>query len=60
MAIPKVIEKYKCDIAYIPNFTLLLWKTIPTIVTIHDLIEYNVPDKFSKARMFIASRFVIL
>ena len=48
----KLLKKYKCDIAYIPNFTLLLWKTIPTIVTIHDLIEYNVPDKFSKARMF--------
>ena len=48
----KLLKKYKCDIAYIPNRTLLLWKTIPTIVTIHDLIEYNVPDKFSKARMF--------
>ena len=48
----KLLKKYKCDIAYIPNFTLLLRKTIPTIVTIHDLIEYNVPDKFSKARMF--------
>ena len=48
----KLLKKYKCDIAYIPNITLLLWKTIPTIVTIHDLIEYNVPDKFSKARMF--------
>ena len=48
----KLLKKYKCDIAYLPNFTLLLWKTIPTIVTIHDLIEYNVPDKFSKARMF--------
>ena len=48
----KLLKKYKCDIAYIPNFTLLLWKTIPTIVTIHDLIEYNVPDKFSKERMF--------
>lgn len=47
----KLVKQYKCDIAYIPNFTLLLWKVKPTIVTIHDLIEYNVPDKFSKARM---------
>ena len=47
----KLLKKYKCDLAYIPNFTLLLWKAVPTIVTIHDLIEYNVPDKFSKARM---------
>lgn len=47
----KLLKQYKCDLAYIPNFTLLLWKVVPTAVTIHDLIEYNVPDKFSKARM---------
>ena len=47
----KLLKKHKCDLAYIPNFTLLLRKSIPTVVTIHDLIEYNVPDKFSKARM---------
>ena len=47
----KILRKYDCDVAYIPNFTLLLWKIIPTIVTIHDLIEYNVPNKFSKVRM---------
>lgn len=48
----RLLKKYNCDLAYIPNFTLLLWKTVPTVVTIHDLIEYNVPDKFSKLRMF--------
>lgn len=47
----KLLKKFHCDLAYIPNFTLLLWKRIPTIVTIHDLIEYNIPDKFSKPRM---------
>lgn len=47
----KLLKEYHCDLAYIPNFTLLLWKRIPTIVTIHDLIEFNVPDKFSKSRM---------
>ena len=47
----KLLKQHKCDIAYIPNFTLLLWKTVPTIVTIHDLIEFNIPDKFSKTRM---------
>lgn len=47
----KLLRQYKCDLAYIPNFTLLLWKVVPTVVTIHDLIEYNIPDKFSKARM---------
>ena len=52
----KLLKKHKCDIAYIPNFTLLLWKAVPTIVTIHVLIEYNVPDKFSKVRMFYRKR----
>jgi len=48
----KLLKKYHCDVAYIPNFTLLLWKIIPTVVTIHDLIEFNVPEKFSAKRMF--------
>lgn len=47
----KLLKQYRCDIAYIPNFTLLLWKVVPTVVTIHDLIEYNVPNKFSRGRM---------
>lgn len=47
----KLQKKYMCDVAYIPNFSLLLWKRIPTIVTIHDLIEFNIPNKFSKLRM---------
>lgn len=47
-----LLKEYKCDLAYIPNFTLLLRKVVPTIVTIHDLIEFNVPEKFSKLRMF--------
>lgn len=52
----KLLKEYKCNLAYIPNFTLLLWKAVPTVVTIHDLIEYNIPDKFSKARMIYRKR----
>lgn len=48
----KLLKQYKCDLAYIPNFTLLVWKVVPIVVTIHDLIEFNVPEKFSKLRMF--------
>ena len=48
----RMLKKYSCDIAYIPNFSLLLWKVVPTAVTIHDLIEFNVPGKFGKMRMF--------
>lgn len=50
-AFQRLQKKYNCNVAYIPNFSLLLWKRIPTVVTIHDLIEYNVPNKFSKLRM---------
>ena len=45
------LKKHKCDCCLIPNFSLLTWKVIPTIVVIHDLIEYNVPAKFSKLRV---------
>lgn len=45
------LKHWKCDVAYIPNFSLLLWKQLPTVVTIHDLIEFNVPGKFSPLRM---------
>ena len=47
-----LLKKYNCDLAYIPNFSLLLWKSLPTIVSIQDLIEFNVSKKFSKLRMF--------
>ncbi len=39
------------DVSYIPNATLLLWKVCPTVIVIHDLIEYNVPKKFNHLRM---------
>jgi len=47
----KQLKTNGCSLAYIPNFSLLLWKNVPTVVTIHDLIEFNVANKFSKLRM---------
>lgn len=44
------------DKALIPNFTLLLFKFRPTIVIMHDLIEFNVPNKFSKKKMFYRTK----
>lgn len=49
---PFVVLWECADVSLIPNFTLLLFKFRPTSVIIHDLIEYNVPDKFSPLRMF--------
>lgn len=44
------------DRALIPNFTLLLFKFKSTDVIMHDLIEYNVPNKFSKLKMFYRTK----
>lgn len=53
---PSVVKKEKADVALIPNFTLLLFKSRPTVVIIHDLIEFNVKDKFSPKRMFYRTK----
>lgn len=53
---PFKVLKEKADKALIPNFTLLLLKFKPTIVIMHDLIEFNVPDKFSKKKMFYRTK----
>lgn len=53
---PFVVSKEKADRALIPNFTLLLLKFRPTYVIMHDLIEYNVPNKFSKLKMFYRTK----
>lgn len=54
---PFVVYKEHADKALIPNFTLLLFKFKPTIVIMHDLIEFNVADKFSKKKMFYRTKF---
>ena len=46
----------KADSGLIPNFTLLLLKFKPTIVIMHDLIEFNVPCKFSSKKMFYRTK----
>lgn len=53
---PFVVLKEKANKALIPNFTLLLLKFRPTIVIMHDLIEFNVPDKFSPKKMFYRTK----
>lgn len=42
----------KASVAVIPNFTFLLFKFRPTVIIMHDLIEFNISDKFSKLKMF--------
>ena len=53
---PFKVKQEKADKALIPNFTLLLFKFRPTVVIIHDLIEFNVKDKFSPKKMFYRTK----
>lgn len=53
---PFIVLKENADKALIPNFTLLLLKFRPTIVIMHDLIEFNIPDKFSPKKMFYRTK----
>ncbi len=53
---PGVVKKENADRALIPNFTLLLFKHRPTVVIIHDLIEFNVKNKFSPKKMFYRTK----
>lgn len=53
---PWIVLREKADKALIPNFTLLLFKFKPTIVIMHDLIEFNVPEKFSPLKMFYRTK----
>ena len=53
---PFIVLKEKADVSLIPNFTLLLLKFKPTVVIMHDLIEFNVPNKFSKLKMFYRTK----
>lgn len=48
---PLQCRKLKINLAIIPNVTFLVFKSCPTVVIIHDLIEFKVPKKFGRARM---------
>lgn len=47
---PFLAVRHKADLIYLPNFTFILFKIKPTVCIIHDMIEFKLKDKFSKAR----------
>lgn len=53
---PLIALKKKANVALIPNFTFLLFKFKPTVVIMHDLIEFNVSNKFSPLKMFYRTK----
>lgn len=57
--LPVMAKKEKADITLITNFTLLLFPVIPTVIFLHDMTEYKVPEKQSKLRVFYRTRLAI-
>ena len=48
---PLRLLRQRAQVSFIPNVTMLFWKVCPTVVMIHDMIEFRVPGKFSPLRM---------
>ncbi len=44
------------DVLHLPNLLPLLWSSVPTVVTIHDLGEYKVSQKYGAARLWYRQR----
>jgi glycosyltransferase involved in cell wall biosynthesis len=53
---PFMAVKEGADLSLIPNFSLLLFKFRPVVVIMHDLIEFNVKNKFSPLKMFYRTK----
>ncbi len=43
VAFPRACQRIEADVAHVPYFAPPLWPTIPTVVTIHDLIPLLLP-----------------
>lgn len=54
----KAIQE-NADITLITNFTLLLFPVKPTVIFLHDMTEYRVPEKQSKLRVFYRTKLAI-
>ena len=57
--LPIMAKKEKADVTLISNFTLLLFPVIPTVIFLHDMTEYKVPEKQSKLRVFYRTKLAI-
>lgn len=57
--LPIMAVKEKADITLITNFTFLLIPIRPTVIFIHDMIEFRIPDKQSKLRVFYRTKLAV-
>ncbi|MFN7325498.1 MAG: glycosyltransferase family 4 protein [Chitinophagales bacterium] len=44
-AIPRVLKKWKADVFFSPDSLLSLRSTVPTVLTVHDVIPLQMPDQ---------------
>lgn len=49
----------RANVTLITNFTLLLFPVKPTVIFLHDMTEYRVPEKQSKLRVFYRTKLAI-
>lgn len=57
--LPIMAIKENADVTLITNFTLLLFPVKPTVIFLHDMTEYRVPEKQSKLRVFYRTKLAI-
>lgn len=57
--LPIMAIKERADVTLITNFTLLLFPVKPTVIFLHDMTEYKVPEKQSRLRVFYRTKLAI-
>jgi glycosyltransferase involved in cell wall biosynthesis len=54
---PKILQRAEVDVIHVPDFRRFIISTsIPSIVTIHDMARYVLPNKYDPVRMFYHQR----
>lgn len=55
---PRIVRRYKPDVVHLPTTLFLPRRGFKLVVTIHDLAEFDFPEKFSRLRAALRRRMV--
>ena len=58
VAFPRICREWRADVAHVPYWGSPLWPTVPTVVTIHDLIPLLLPAYRGSLRVRLYTRLV--
>lgn len=58
LVFPKIVRRYQPDIVHLPNTLFVPRRGFKLVVTIHDLAEFDFPEKFSRFRAAVRRRMV--